>query len=220
MWHDVETTKDLLNFKVVADTAAQLVRDSGGQPISIGVSGNWGTGKSSMIKMIGASLKKDDASNQKYVFIEFNAWLYQGYDDARMALLQSVADKLVAEAERRKTHLDKALEFAKRVNWLCVGKLLAPAVSGAVLGGTIGGPLGAVVGAVGGLFKADGTPTPEDLAKVKDAYAALQPELTGLREDWGQIFPLDKPGLGRGQGGSLGTSLVLQFLSNPLRVGS
>ena len=183
MWHDVETTKDLLNFKVVADTAAQLVRDSRGQPISIGVSGNWGTGKSSMIKMIGASLKKDDASNQKYVFIEFNAWLYQGYDDARMALLQSVADKLVAEAERRKAHLGKALEFAKRVNWLCVGKLLAPAVSGAVLGGTIGGPLGAVVGAVGGLFKAAGTPTPEDLAKVKDAYAALQPELTGLLKD-------------------------------------
>jgi predicted KAP-like P-loop ATPase len=76
MWHDVETTKDLLNFKVIADTPAQLVRDSEGQPISIGVSGNWGTGKSSMIKMISASLKKDNASNQKYVFIEFNAWLY------------------------------------------------------------------------------------------------------------------------------------------------
>jgi predicted KAP-like P-loop ATPase len=156
MWHDVETTKDILNFKVAAETAAQLVRDSEGQPISIGVSGNWGTGKSSMIKMIGASLKKDDASNQKYVFIEFNAWLYHGYDDARMALLQSVADKLVAEVERRKTHLDKALEFPKRVNWLCIGKRFAPAVSGAVLGGTIGGPLGAVIGAVGRLCKANG----------------------------------------------------------------
>lgn len=30
MWHDVETTKDLLNFTVVADTAAQLVRESAG----------------------------------------------------------------------------------------------------------------------------------------------------------------------------------------------
>ena len=41
-----------------------------------------------------------------------------------------------------------------------------------------------------------------------------------LGGDWGQIFPLDKSGLGRGQGGSLGTSLVFQFLSNPFRAGS
>jgi len=38
MWHDIETTKDLLNFTVVADTAAQLVLESAGQPLSIGVS--------------------------------------------------------------------------------------------------------------------------------------------------------------------------------------
>ena len=182
MWHDVETTKDLLNFTVVADTAAQLVRESGGQPLSIGVSGNWGTGKSSLVKMIGASLKKAD-TDEKYVFLEFNAWLYQGYDDARMALLQSVADKLIAESERRQTHVDKAVEFAKRVNWLRVGKLLAPAVSGALVGGVAAGPVGAVVGAVGGLCNAGSTPSAEDVQKVRDAYAALQPELAGLLKD-------------------------------------
>ncbi|MBA3073842.1 MAG: NTPase KAP, partial [Anaerolineae bacterium] len=111
MWHDVETTKDLLNFTVVADTAARLVRESAGQPLSIGISGNWGSGKSSMVKMIENTLVKADAHNGKYVFLEFNAWLYQGYDDARMALLQSVADKLLAEAESRKSHIDKAMEF-------------------------------------------------------------------------------------------------------------
>ena len=183
MWHDVETTKDLLNFSVVADTAAQLVRESVGQPLSIGVSGSWGTGKSSLIKMIGDSLKRKTSDEGKYVFLEFNAWLYQGYDDARMALLQSVADKLLAEAEIRKTHVDKAAEFLKRVNWFRVGKLLASTGSGAVLGGTLGGPIGAVIGAVGGLCKAGSTPTPDDIGKVKDAYAALQPELAGLLKE-------------------------------------
>jgi len=47
----------------------------------------------------------------------------------------------------------------------------------------VGGPIGAVIGAVGGLCKAEGTPTAEDLDKLKDAYAALQPELTGLLKD-------------------------------------
>ena len=180
MWHDVETAKDLLNFTVVADTAAQLVREAAGQPLSIGVSGNWGTGKSSLLKMIGASLKKADTSEGKYVFLEFNAWLYQGYDDARMALLQSVADKLFAEAERRKTNLEKAVEFVNRVNWLRAGKLLAPTVSGALIGGTLGGPVGTLIGAVGGLCKAGTTPSEEDLERVKRAYASLQPEMAGL----------------------------------------
>lgn len=180
MWHDVETTEDLLNFTIVADTAAQLVQESAGQPLSIGVSGNWGTGKSSLVKMIGASLKKADADAGKYVILEFNAWLYQGYDDARMALLQSVADKLLAEAETRKTSVKKAAEFLKRVNWLRVGKLLAPTVSGALIGGTLGGPMGVLIGAIGGLCKAGTTPSEEDLEKVKEAYASLQPELVGL----------------------------------------
>ncbi|MBI4535934.1 MAG: NTPase KAP, partial [Ignavibacteriae bacterium] len=136
MWHDVETTEDLLNFTVVADTAAQLVRESAGQPLSIGVSGSWGTGKSSLVKMIGTSLKETDADKGKYVFLEFNAWLYQGYDDARMALLQSVADRLLMEAKARKTHVEKAVDFLKRVNWLRVGNLLAPTVSSALVGGT------------------------------------------------------------------------------------
>jgi predicted KAP-like P-loop ATPase len=183
VWHDVETTKDLLNFTVVAETAAQLVRESAGQPLSIGVSGSWGTGKSSLVKMIEASLRKNNADNGMYVFLEFNAWLYQGYDDARMALLQSVADKLLAEANAQKNCVDKAVEFVKRVKWLRVGKLLAPTVSGVLVGGVLGGPLGAVIGAVAGLFKTGSTPTPEDIAKIIDAYAVLQPELVGLLKE-------------------------------------
>jgi len=89
MWNDIETTEDYLHFSVVAETVAELIVESDGNPISIGVSGNWGAGKSSMVKMIGKELKKCDEKNSEkeknYVFLEFNAWLYQGYDDARTA---------------------------------------------------------------------------------------------------------------------------------------
>ena len=92
MWNDIETTDDLLNYSVIAQTAAQLIKDSDSMPLSIGVSGSWGTGKSSLVKMIGKTLKEQDAGSDQFVFLEFNAWLYQGYDDARLALLQSVSD--------------------------------------------------------------------------------------------------------------------------------
>lgn len=182
MWHDVETTRDLLNFSVVAETAAQLIRESNGEPISIGISGKWGTGKSSLVKMIGNSLKKAD-ENKKYVFLEFNAWLYQGYDDARMALLQSVADKLVAESKSRQTAVDKAIDFAKRINWLRLGKLILPTTYGAVVGGTIAGPVGALLGAASGLIKGTGQPSAEDIEKLRVAYEAAQPELVGILKD-------------------------------------
>lgn len=183
MWHDVETSTDLLNFSVVADTAAQLIRDSAGEPLSIGISGSWGVGKSSLVKMVANSLRSTAGADKRYIFLDFNAWLYQGYDDARMALLQSVSDKLVKEAEERKSFLDKAMDFAKRVKWLRAAKMLAPVAQGVVLGGAIAGPIGSVIGAVGGLLKSDGAPSADDLAKVKEAYSELQPDLKDLLKD-------------------------------------
>jgi len=183
MWNDVETTNDLLNFGVVADTAAQLIRDSANEPLSIGISGSWGSGKSSLVKMIGKSLNTEEQSEQKYLFLEFNAWLYQGFDDAKMALLQSVSDMLLEEANKQKTLTDKAVDLVKRVQWFKVLKMGVPIASGAIVGGSIGGPIGAVVGAFGGLFKGDGLPSEEDITKAQEAYKTLEPELKGILKD-------------------------------------
>jgi predicted KAP-like P-loop ATPase len=179
MWNDVETTQDLLNFKVVADTAAQMIKEGNGEPVSIGVSGSWGVGKSSLVQMIGESLKSlDDEKN--YIFIDFNAWLYQGYDDARMALLQKVADKIMEESESRKTCVDKAKEFIKRINWLRSAKFMAPVATGIITGGAVAGPVGSFLGAVSGLLGQSGMPSQEDLSKIKESYTQIAPELQKL----------------------------------------
>jgi hypothetical protein len=56
MWPDNETARDFLNFSAVAETVAEIIVQARGRPISIGVSGAWGIGKSSMIKLTQASL--------------------------------------------------------------------------------------------------------------------------------------------------------------------
>lgn len=182
MWNDVETTQDLLNFKVVADTAAQMIKDGNGQPVSIGVSGSWGVGKSSLVQMIGESLKNLD-DGETYIFINFNAWLYQGYDDARMALLQKVADKIMEESESRKTCVEKAKEFIKRINWLRTAKFMAPVATGILTGGAVAGPIGSFIGAVSGLFNQSELPSEEDLSKVKKSYEKIEPDLKKLLND-------------------------------------
>ena len=92
--NDSESHIDLLNFQTTADSVASVILTNGDEPVSIGVFGDWGSGKSSLVRMIGEALSQR-AGGEKLVFVEFNAWLYQGFDDAKMALLQCVSDRLI-----------------------------------------------------------------------------------------------------------------------------
>src|SRR4051794_13268592 len=136
MWPDNETDRDFLNFSGVADTVAEIIVQARGRPISIGVSGAWGIGKSSLIKLTQASLggRPNKDGERDYVFVEFNAWLYQGYDDARAALMDVIAAKLHTEAEKRQTALDKVAGIMKRVRWLRAAKLVAGDAAALALG--------------------------------------------------------------------------------------
>lgn len=127
MWVDNETERDFLNFSGVADTVAEIIAQARGRPISIGISGAWGAGKSSLIKLTQASLAERERpeGGREFIFVQFNAWLYQGYDDARAALMDVIADKLAEEAEKRKKAGDKVVELIKRIRWLRGAKLLA-----------------------------------------------------------------------------------------------
>ena len=49
MWADVESEVDYLNFTELAVLVAELLKEDELLPISIGVFGGWGTGKSSLI---------------------------------------------------------------------------------------------------------------------------------------------------------------------------
>lgn len=124
MWPDNETDRDFLNFTGVSETVAEIIVQANGRPISIGVSGAWGVGKSSMIKLIRKSLEqRPGTDDRQFIFVEFNAWLYQGYDDARAALMDVIAAALTYEAEKQKKGIDKAKEFATRINWFRLVKL-------------------------------------------------------------------------------------------------
>lgn len=169
MWTDNETTQDFLNFGGVAKTVAEIIKQADSRPISIGVSGAWGVGKSSMIKLIQTELSKPNTQNQKnpFIFIEFNAWLYQGYDDARAALIDVVASKLIQEAEFRKTGVEKSKDLLKRVNWLRLAKLTAGTAVSVVAGGAPIGLLKTLLDAGSGLL--DGEITDDDITKTESA---------------------------------------------------
>lgn len=185
MWTDNETDRDFLNFEGVADTIAEVIVSAGGRPVSIGVSGAWGVGKSSMIKLTKTSLAKHQPAQgpKKFVFVEFNAWLYQGYDDARAALLEVIANKLEAEAEARETGIDKAKDFLSRVRWFRLAKLIALPAASMALGlppiGFAGEVAGVVNDATSGNLTTEGL---ESLGEQASATAGAASALVKPKE--------------------------------------
>ena len=153
MWPDNETDRDFLNFSGVASTVAEIIIQTEGRPVSIGVSGAWGVGKSSMLKLIRQSLegRVADDSQPEFVFVEFNAWLYQGYDDARAALMDAIVRTLESEAKKREKGLDTVQQLIDRIDWLRIAKLAAGTLIPMALGLPPGGLVGSVIGLVKGL---------------------------------------------------------------------
>jgi len=151
MWTDNETEQDFLNFGSVAKTVAEIIGQAQSRPISIGVSGAWGVGKSSMIKLIQRELRESHenkalvADSNKYIFVEFNAWLYQGYDDARAALIEVVASTLAKEAESRESCVEKTIALLDRVNWFRAIKLTSSSAASVALGLAPTGLLGEIL---------------------------------------------------------------------------
>jgi predicted KAP-like P-loop ATPase len=153
MWTDNETNLDYLNFRCVADSAAEMIVHAGEQPLSLGVSGGWGVGKSSMLRLIRESLQ--ERGGKDYLFVDFNAWLYQGYDDAKAALMEVIASSLVEHSQETQTGFDKAKRFLKRVNWLRVAGVTAGSALALAFGLPPVGLLGAATSAVKDLTDGD-----------------------------------------------------------------
>ena len=179
MWHDNETTVDYVNFRLVAKACAELIRDTGGDPISIGISGGWGTGKSSLVRMVASELSPKQSTseqitgteNSEFVVITFNPWLYQGFEDARSALLQTVGDAILDTATRKTGVLDKAKSLIKRINLLRLAQL-GGEVAATLFTGVPVGLIGKVVEAGADAFKKESVK--EGIAVVKDASEATK----------------------------------------------
>lgn len=165
------------------------------RPVSVGVFGTWGTGKSSLLNLIESQIRRE--ASEKVIVIRFDAWLYQGYDDARAALMEVIARTLYEAAKDDETLLDLAKRLLARVNTLRtlgLGIELVAAFHGLPL-------LGAASCAVEGVRNiVKGDPSPKDTQAVADgskevlklidpANAQTPPkEIDAFRQEFGELL--------------------------------
>ena len=116
MWKDSETMSDYLNFDYLIDAVESIAMDAKLTPSTIGVYGDWGSGKSSLMQMVEEKIKSEYNDTS---CIRFNGWLFEGYEDAKTAFCGTILDALRAnksipsKAKTRITNLLKKVDGKK-----------------------------------------------------------------------------------------------------------
>lgn len=126
MWSDNEAEIDLLNVDHLVGAVLRVIRDDRLDPVTVGVYGDWGSGKSSVIRL----LRERMAADPELLAIYFNGWQFEGYEDAKAALASTILEQIQEEAEKTGGKLTRVKDgvlgavssFWGRVDKLRLGK--------------------------------------------------------------------------------------------------
>ena len=131
MWPDKETEIDYLNFGYMVDLVADIATNRDLSPSTIGLYGDWGSGKSSLMKLAQKKIEEKYPKNEKKkdtiktLCIEFNGWLFEGYEDTKTSLCGAILDALADEKRFSKEVTDYAKELIKKID---INKILGKGV--------------------------------------------------------------------------------------------
>ena len=111
---DNETAVDYLNHEAIAGTIVELLKDNRKRALTIGVHGDWGAGKSSILKMIETGL----SGEEDVACLWFNGWAFQGFDDAKTVLIESIINELCRQRGAVGKVKELGSQLIRKVNWL------------------------------------------------------------------------------------------------------
>jgi predicted KAP-like P-loop ATPase len=189
MWPDNETTVDLLGFDYLVDSLEVILTQPGMLPLTVGVLGDWGSGKTSLLQM--AQERLDAAEG--YVTVFFSPWRYEAYEDVKAALMDTILKRLEEEIPEAETEKKKKLirlrGMAARMragSAAAAKSLVAAAMTyGAAHAGLppeLAAPAGAVL--VAGATAAEQKPqVPED-----DTAQTVEDSVTKFRQEFKQLL--------------------------------
>ena len=145
---DNETKVDLLNNEAIAKTIIALLREKPDRPVTIGVHGDWGAGKSSILEMIESGLGDQDG----VLCLKFNGWRFQGFEDAKIALIEGIVTGLIEKRPLLSKAGAAVTDIFRRIDWLKIARHGGGLAFTAMTGIPTADQIGAVVDTVKGVF--------------------------------------------------------------------
>ncbi len=133
LWSDDPAPTDLLSFDAVAATAADALLDRALDPVALGLSGAWGSGKTTVLGLVERELGQRATEGQKVLVIKTEPWRYDPTTGAKETLIGEVLTALAREVENSETTIEGVKEkaqrlvsrLAKRIDWAKAIKLTA-----------------------------------------------------------------------------------------------
>ena len=164
MWLDNASSIDMLFYSPYADSIVKFAKDKSLTPLTIGLYGSWGAGKSSILKIIENKL----SDKNDIVCVSLNAWQFEGYEDAKIAIMESLLKSLEENESFKEKASGSIKNLLKRVDYLKLGKNLAKKGLPYALGVLTGNPIPIALNLAADISKAENII--DNIANFKNNY--------------------------------------------------
>ncbi|MHA7146533.1 KAP family P-loop NTPase fold protein [Arthrobacter sp. TmT3-37] len=119
---DEPAIEDLLAFRAVAETVADALFDDALDPVAVGLSGAWGSGKTSVLELVKSEIEeRSTTSDGKVLVISTQPWSYDPAVGPKESLIAEVLAGLNEEFDTEdpigKAGLEAFKKLVKKVNW-------------------------------------------------------------------------------------------------------
>lgn len=130
LWSDEPAVQDLLAFRAVAETVADAIFDDALDPVAVGLSGAWGSGKTSVLELVKSEIEERSVTaNGKVLVISTQPWSYDPTVGPKESLISEVLgalnDEFKTEDPVGKAGIEAFKRLVKKVNWSKAVKMTA-----------------------------------------------------------------------------------------------
>lgn len=172
MWSDGVSRVDMLAYEPYAKLVYDIAISDRLNPITIGLFGNWGSGKSTLLNLVEKKIKEEEQT-KKVIPIMVNAWIFEGYDDAKTALMDAIL-RAIDENQSIGEECQKGIaNLIKKVDWIRVGSTFAKKGLPVAASIMTGSPLPAIFGSLGAIKDIDLT-NEKELEKIGSNISKLK----------------------------------------------
>lgn len=178
---------DLLHAEPLARTIIEVMQAHPKHGLVLGIHGDWGAGKSTVLSLVDRGLAKHDG----VATLWFNGWEYEGFEDAKIAILEGIVRHLQQNKKFSEKAKDLFRRLRKRIDYMKLARAAGVGGAGVLAAGPAG--LALMLPTLLDLGKA-GENFDSAAAVIKDADGKDDPlDLRGFRRDFLEM--LEKAGI-------------------------
>lgn len=202
LFDDNPAVQDLLGFTSVAEAVARVLQSNGLDPVTVGIQGAWGGGKSTVLNLI----EKEMESAGHVLVVRVDPWEFDDTQDVRGTLIalvlnalqaELVSDRVEIEPSRLEAVTARLDRLRRRIAWGRVAKVMATSAVSLVPGAGALAPLIEMytpAGPAQNASQGEEAPVekPQSMAGFRDEFKALMQEELGLTKVVVLVDDLDR----------------------------